>query len=357
MVADQEEVSVRLEAWERAADPLAEDADDSERLAASIRFAVLAPSGHNTQPWSFRVDGRSVELLADRSRRLPVVDPQDRELTISCGAALAFLEVAAARYGLTTTTAVWPDDADPDLVARVELGPTRQSTDDDRRLFDAGFVRRTNRLEFGPESVSEAVLDELVRSAAAEDVALVTILAGAARGSIAELVAEGDRIQAADRWFRSELAAWIRPNTTSAPDGMPGYAFGFPMLMSFFGRAFLRHANWGKGIAKAHARAVRNAPVLAVLATKRDDPHAWVATGRAIASVSLRAALHGLSVSFFNQPVELPALRPRLAAIACPGQEPQLVIRVGVGPEARATPRRATDDVITTTERRGHGDR
>jgi hypothetical protein len=137
---------------------------------------------------------------------------------------------------------------------------------------------------------------------------------------------------------------------------MPGYAFGFPTLMSFLGGAFLRFFNWGKSIAKAHARAVQSAPIVAVLATKRDDPHAWVATGRAIASVSLRAASHGLSVSFFNQPVELPALRPRLAAVACPGLEPQLVVRVGVGPEARATPRRHTGDVITTTRWRGESD-
>ena len=338
-----------LEAWERAADPLTERADDTEKLAASLRFAVLAPSGHNTQPWAFSVDGRTVDLFADRSRRLPVVDPQDRELTISCGAALAFFETAAARHGMATTTTVWPDDAAPDLIARVEFGPARQSTDDDRRLFDAGFLRRTNRLEFGPEPVSRATLDELVRSAAAHEVALITIPPGAARGPIAELVAEGDRIQAADRSFRRELAAWIRPNTTNAADGMPGYAFGFPTPLSFFGGAFLRYVNWGKGIAKAHARAVQRAPIVAVLATQRDDPNAWVATGRAIASVSLRAASHGVSLSFFNQPVELPELRSRLAVLACPGHEPQLVIRLGVGPSARATPRRSAADVMTTT--------
>lgn len=344
-----------LNAWARAAEPLAENADASEKLAASVRFSVLAPSGHNTQPWAFRVDGRTVELLAERSRRLPVVDPHDRELTISCGAALAFLEVGAARHGLTTTTAVWPDDADPDLVARVEFGPTRQSTDDDRRLFDAGFVRRTNRLEFGPEPVSRSTLDELVRSAAADDVALVTIPTGAARASIAELVADGDRIQAADPSFRRELAAWVRPNTTKALDGMPGYAFGFPTPLSFFGRAFLRYVNWGKNIAKAHARAVQSAPTIAVLATRGDDPHAWVATGRAIGAVSLRAASHGVSLSYFNQPVEIPSLRSKLAAIACPGQDPQLVLRLGVGPDARATPRREAAEVMTTPARPHRG--
>ena len=35
----------------------------------------------------------TVELLADRTRALPVNDPQDRELTISCGCALFNLRV------------------------------------------------------------------------------------------------------------------------------------------------------------------------------------------------------------------------------------------------------------------------
>jgi hypothetical protein len=40
------------------------------------------------------VTGDGVELFADRTRALSVVDPDDRELTMSCGAALSQLRLA-----------------------------------------------------------------------------------------------------------------------------------------------------------------------------------------------------------------------------------------------------------------------
>ena len=60
-------------------------------LRSLVEYAALAPSGHNTQPWRFRLRGGGAELLADRTRALPVVDPDDRELVISCGAALGVM--------------------------------------------------------------------------------------------------------------------------------------------------------------------------------------------------------------------------------------------------------------------------
>ena len=43
-----------------------------------VELARYAPSGHNTQPWLFRVHEGVVELIADRTRALAVVDPDDR---------------------------------------------------------------------------------------------------------------------------------------------------------------------------------------------------------------------------------------------------------------------------------------
>ena len=41
--------------------------------------AVKAPSGHNTQPWLFRVQKDRIQILPDMSKSLPVVDPDNRE--------------------------------------------------------------------------------------------------------------------------------------------------------------------------------------------------------------------------------------------------------------------------------------
>src|SRR5260370_31488477 len=75
----------------------------AEQWCFLLNYALLAPSEYNTQPWMFRVQGNSVELSADYSRRLPVVDPEDRELLISCGASCYNLRLAARHFGFQST--------------------------------------------------------------------------------------------------------------------------------------------------------------------------------------------------------------------------------------------------------------
>lgn len=59
-----------------------------------VWYATLAANGHNTQPWKFAVQENQIEIHPDYSRRLPVVDPGDRELWISLGCALENLRSA-----------------------------------------------------------------------------------------------------------------------------------------------------------------------------------------------------------------------------------------------------------------------
>lgn len=76
---------------------------------------MLAPSSHNTQPWRFCTSGDRVELYADRTRALPFNDPEDRELTISCGCALMNTRVAAAEAGLAMSAEVLPSPDEGNL--------------------------------------------------------------------------------------------------------------------------------------------------------------------------------------------------------------------------------------------------
>jgi hypothetical protein len=80
----------------------------SEQLHHLLNYAVVAPSGHNTQPWLFRLTSDGVELFADRTRALPIVDPEDRELTISCGAALCQLRLTIRHFGFTDVVELLP---------------------------------------------------------------------------------------------------------------------------------------------------------------------------------------------------------------------------------------------------------
>ncbi|MDB5395523.1 MAG: hypothetical protein JWM91_3029 [Rhodospirillales bacterium] len=64
-----------------------------------IRYATLAPSGHNTQLWQFEASPDRIAILPDFSRRTPVVDPDDHHLFVGLGAAAENLSVAATARG------------------------------------------------------------------------------------------------------------------------------------------------------------------------------------------------------------------------------------------------------------------
>lgn len=318
----------------------------AQRLRFLLGYAILAPSGHNTQPWLFRVVDEAVEVRADRTRALPVVDPDDRALIISCGAALGTLRIASRRFGRRAVVELMPDGGDEDLLARVSLAEGEPAREDEKELFGAIAKRRSNRQAFADRDLPGPLVERLVSDARDEGVWLDSVR-GDDRAPVAELVAEGDRVQMADRRFRRELAAWIHPNRSRSRDGMRGYGFGFGELMSHAGALVIRSFDLGKGQAARDRELAAGSPLLAVLGTNADEPSAWLAAGQALQRVLLRARGAGVWSSFLNQPIEVPELRPRLAELAGrPGTHPQLLLRFGYGPEVRPEPRRPVEDVL-----------
>jgi nitroreductase len=318
----------------------------AEQLRFLVNYAVLAPSSHNTQPWLFRLADGALDLYADRTRALPVVDPDDRALVISCGASLYTLRVAIRHFGFTDQIALFPDRSQPDLLARVALGPPRPPTVEDDRRSGMAPNRRSNRQPFESHPVPDALIARL-EEAAAEEAAWFAVAKGEdTRSAVADLVATGDRIQAASKPFRRELAAWIHHNRSRSHDGMPGYAHGIGDLMSLVGPFVIRTFDWGDGQAARDRQLATGSPVLAVVGTAADDPLSWLAAGQALMAVLLSARAEGVSASYLNQPVEVPELRPQLRDRIGRGGFPQLLLRMGYGPEARATPRRPVDEVL-----------
>lgn len=317
----------------------------------ALKYAVLAPSSHNTQPWRFRLGPRFVDVLADRSRALPVCDPHDRELTISCGCALMHLRLALRSLGLADRVCLLPDHAQPDWLARVECENDAQATIDDLRLTDAILRRRTCRAAFETRPVPDGVLDQMVRGAK-DHGATLSIVAGArTRKSLASLVGEADEVQLASRSFRRELALWMHHNRTHSPDGIPGHALGLGELESLVAPLIVRTFDTGHGRAAKDEQLALHSPVLAVLGTDGDSTRDWIDTGQALARVLLTATGADVSSSYLNQPVEIPELRPRLARLVPEAGMPQLVLRFGYAPIGAAvphTPRRKADELTVS---------
>jgi hypothetical protein len=274
------------------------------------------------------------------------MDPDDRQLIMSCGAALFHLRVAMEHFALPGELKTFPDPADPDLLARVRLSGLRKTSVEEHLLFEAIRKRRTNRQPFNDDPVPEALLEILKAAAQKEGAALHIIAREEERFNVAGLIAEGDRIQWANKRFRLELAAWMHPSRSEHHDGIPGYAQGMNDLLSCAGPIAIRTFDLGEGQAAKDRDIAIYSPVLAVLCTEADTPPAWLAAGQALDRVLLRARLDDVWASFLNQPIEVPELREKLRDVIAQPCFPQLLLRLGFGPDVKPTPRRSVEEVL-----------
>jgi hypothetical protein len=318
-----------------------------ERLRFALRFAVLAPSLHNAQPWLFRIEGDHVDVMADRTRALPVVDPHDRELVTSCAAALHHLRTAMAACGEQAAVDLVPFPGVLDVLARVAARGRTEPDPVALERLQAATRRRTTRLPFTSGSVSTSAIDRVWEATRAEGAELHVVEDDVKRTAL-RLVTDGDHEQMGDPSFRRELASWMHGNRTRCRDGMPGYALGLGDVLAAVSPAVVRTFDMGKSKAAQDIALGEHSPILALLATRGDTVLDWLHAGQALSALLLDATAIGLSVSFLNQPIELPRLREQLAGLFAPGTVPQQLLRLGVytGEPPRATPRRALEDVL-----------
>jgi hypothetical protein len=320
-----------------------------EKLSFCLNYAVLAPSSHNSQPWRFRLGLDDVKLCADRTRALPVVDPHDRELVMSCGAALFHLRLAIRYFGHADDVYLFPDVLDHDLLAQVQMGQPRALKPDEKAMFHAIPRRHTNRLPFEKRPLPETLINSLRDAARQEDATLAIIDDANRRRQAAQLIWHGDRAQMGSPSFRRELAAWIHSSRATTRDGIPGHAYGVSPLLDFATPAYafaMRTFDLGEGMAAHDRKLVEGSPVFAVLTTDTDTPAAWLSAGQALARVLLLACAQGVSASFLNQPLESDVLRPQFRDALALSGFPQIVLRLGYGNETKPTPRRDVRDVL-----------
>jgi nitroreductase len=308
-----------------------------------VRYATLAASSHNTQPWKFRLERNRVTILPDLSRRCPAVDPDDHHLFASLGCATENLLQAARAAGLAGNC-VFDESA---LAVRIELEPAAPSRSP---LFEAIPVRQCCRAEYDGNPLSGAQRTALEEAGRGDGVALFLLTDEQQKAEVSAYVAAGNTTQFADRGWSSELKSWIRFNAREAVrsgDGLYGPVMGSPDVPRWLGELFMRLAFSATRQNQKDARHIRSSAAVAVFVSDVDDRRHWVEAGRCYQRLALQAAALNLRTAFINQPVEVAALRPQFAAYLGIGHgRPDLIVRVGRGPEMPRSLRRPLEDVL-----------
>ncbi len=338
------------ESYEAVADeirrPLAPAA--ATDLRELVRLATLAPSGHNSQPWKFRLAPGLIEIHPDLTRHLPAVDPDNRELWISLGSALENLLVAAEHLGYHPEATYHLDGTAADHVA-VALEKTGAAPTSHAGLFAAIRTRQCTRREFDGKLVPTPELAQL--TAAGTGAGVVPLLfVGPAMEPLLEYVKAGNAQQMGDDKFKTELLHWVRFNDREAlasRDGLLGRAAGHSSVPRWLGQLFSGSSLNAKTQNGTDELNVRSSAGLLLFTSERNDPAAWLDTGRAHERFALQATTLDLKNSYINQPCEVPELRAQVQShLSLNGAFPQLLARFGHGPAMPRSLRRPVSEVL-----------
>ena len=326
------------------------------RRAAIRRAAVratLAPSIYNTQPWRFVISADSLEVHADWTRRLRVLDPRGRQLLLSCGAAVFTARVALAAAGFAVVVERLPDPARPDLLARLTIAApahpsVRAPNPGASRIADLEPTigrRHTNRHRFTDEAVPDDLRRRLSAYAAAEGAQLFDVTACAHRTATVRLSRAAAEVERLDPAYRAELRAWtsedptrrdgvgaatIWPSDARSSDGVPLRDF-HPL-----GHGELDVSPWS-----------RRGECLMLLGTEADAPLDWLRAGEALDRVLLEIARSGYTASPLTQVIEVAATNVALRQELGLSMTPHVLLRIGRAPATPASRRRRLADVLS----------
>lgn len=317
----------------------------SDALRRAAVRATLAPSVHNTQPWTFHLREDVLSIVADRRRQLHVLDPSARQLMISCGCALLNAHVSLASSGFSAGIARFPDSARPDLVARIVATVRGDAAADPLAVLDPVIdLRQTNRRRFDEDQVPAHVLDALVSLATDYGSELFVINREEHRLAVARLSQRADAIENGDPAYRAEIRAWTSVDPSRA-DGVSALAVPHVDGAAQDEVPLRDFDTQGMGYLPARTHSAHS-QCLVMLGTVSDRPVDWLRTGEALERILLEITARGFVAGPLTQAVEVPSTRARLRSELGLTMYPHLLLRIGRAPLTPASRRRRLVDVL-----------
>ena len=318
------------------------DNTSSNQMYELVRYATLAANGHNTQPWKFAIRQNVVEIHPDYTRRLPAVDPHDRELWISLGCALENLLLAALAAGFAPEV-VYPESQD---FIRINL---TADTPQPGPLFEAIPRRQCTRSAYDGQPVAVGNIDQLQNLPPEPGVGLHFITNPTRMESVIEYVNQGNLAQFADKAFMNELIAWIRftkKEAFASYDGLYSASSGNPQTPRWLGRMFVAGTK-PQQQADSDAKKMRSSAGAVIITSVSDDKTSWVRTGQVYERLALKMTSLNIKSAFLNQPIEVSTLRVQFqSAMGLASSLPQLLVRFGYAEAMPQSLRRPVEHVL-----------
>lgn len=309
-----------------------------------VEYAVKAPSGHNTQPWKFKIKNSSIEIHPDFTKTLPVVDSDNRELFISLGCAAENLCITASVLNYESKMSVSEEGV-------ITIHLDKSNTVQHDSLFAEIEKRQTNRGIYDYRLVEDDVLKDCLSVISSDNTRFYCWKNGSESfETLKQLVIKGNILQMDDKMFVKELKSWMRFNkkeSNARKDGLSYDVFGAPNLPAFIARPAISSFLNSKKQNKGDSKKIESSSHFVLFTSVNNMQNDWIVLGRQMQRFLLKLTAYGITHAYMNQPCEVEELRIRIKEQLPVNKEyPQILLRVGYAKQAPYAKRKNVNDVI-----------
>ena len=309
-----------------------------------IGYAIKAPSGHNTQPWNFKLSDTSIEILPNFAQTLPAVDADNRELFISLGCALENICITADYFGYNYNITKQNEKS-----IIIDLEKTNVPVQNS--LFQQIEKRQTNRNVYKIQTINSSLIAQLNNIPLQENINIYIYEKGTNNFDIlSEYILKGNEIQMNDKAFKEELVSWMRftkGEISKTQNGLTFSALGFPSIPRFLGKPIVKSYLKPKKQNKTDLKKIQSSSHFVLFTTKNNTVTEWINLGRSLENVTLKATELGIANAFLNPPCEVEMLANELKTkLPINNNHPTILMRIGYADTMPYSPRKSIEDVI-----------
>lgn len=330
-------------AWNINSSEFSHDWPDSKKLEFFARYAVLAPSGHNTQPWQLNIKNNLLVVSINPAHHLSIdgsgllsVEPY-----ISLGTFLEVFQLASKGFGYDINLDLFPKG---EQIAAIYI---KSETTPQPDLLKAILTRVSSRTPFEKTPLDKNVVDQITK----HNLSGIAITIITDRSDIEFLAQQTERAIKSimsNPLYRKELSAWVRTNHTRKYDGMPGFTHGFGNFKALLSKTAVRHAPNQGPQAKKSGNLIRMSGSLIIVRCSDSRKESFINAGRLYSRMCVLATNAGLATSALGASVLDASTRKEVQKHFSINDRPIYMLRLGKGKiMAKHSPRWPLEKVLT----------
>lgn len=303
------------------------DRSIKEKMRFLLRYAVLAPSSLNTQPWEFKLTNNSIVVLADKSKRLKVADPTMRDFYISIGCAITNIIEAAEGLSLETDLKLI-NTYRLDRCAEIFVRESSKEPNKDS-LIDFIPHRFSDKGLYNKKSLAKSTYDTLAHISN-NSCSVILISDSSIKSEIINLAVEADRRIMSNIQFREEISRWLIPNFSNSTLGMPGFTMGLNLFQSIVSPYIVRgFKNFADIQSKRDREVLLSSPYLGIVSTDIEEKINLLEAGMLYEKMCLYATKSSVRINPLSAIIEFEVGKDKLRTLFGSKRIPVMFFRVG----------------------------